>query len=612
MFIVPDKPRWTKDFLRFLPLKSQFLLSGNVRDRYPRLGAQGELTILPLVAYLGAELVEAGIERVIAYDPARGFRMPPISGRDLKAGQAYFAGQGIAFDSAGAAPASIEKFFELSAKLVTAAPEPTAVIIDFAARMIVHPERLIDNEHRGFTGALVSGLSAEPKVHPKTRQPYYNPLIFIVEKEGDLPDWLAVNNPRLRHIPVPKPDHLIRRAVAAKLMKTLEGAASAEPAALTKAEDAFVDGTEGLLAVDIVNIVQLSRSEGLTATDTAEAVRRYKLGVTEDLWRRIDRQKLKGAEEFVRAHVKGQDHAVQHMLDIVKRAATGIGGARGGRPRGVAFLAGPTGTGKTELAKTITRLLFGDESAYIRFDMSEFSAEHSDQRLIGAPPGYIGYNTGGELTNAIRQKPFSVVLFDEIEKAHPRILDKFLQILDDGVLTSGRGERVYFSESLIIFTSNLGMTRALLDGSRTANVDANEPLDEIRLKVRAEIERHFKLEIARPEILNRIGENVIVFDFIRQPVAQEILQLMVDRVLEDVKTGQQLAISFTPEASASLSELCLRDLSNGGRGIRNQVEVHLVNPLARALFALDPKPGARISITSLAHERGITALTLSH
>ena len=196
----------------------------------------------------------------------------------------------------------------------------------------------------------------------------------------------------------------------------------------------------------------------------------------------------------MRAHVKGQDHAVQHMLDIVKRAATGIGrGPTAGVRAALPFWPGPAGTGKTELAKTITRLLFGDESAYIRFDTgSEFSAEHSDQRLIGAPPGYIGYNTGGELTNAIRQKPFSVVLFDEIEKAHPRILDKFLQILDDGVLTSGRGERVYFSESLIIFTSNLGMTRALLDGSRTANVDANEPLDEIRLKVRAEIERHFK------------------------------------------------------------------------------------------------------------------------
>ena len=138
----------------------------------------------------------------------------------------------------------------------------------------------------------------------------------------------------------------------------------------------------------------------------------------------------------------------------------------GGRPRGVAFLAGPTGVGKTELAKSVTQLLFGDESAYIRFDMSEFSAEHSDQRLIGAPPGYVGYDAGGELTNAVREKPFSVVLFDEIEKAHPRILDKFLQILDDGVLTSGRGDRVYFSESIIIFTSNLGIYSTAADGTR--------------------------------------------------------------------------------------------------------------------------------------------------
>jgi hypothetical protein len=606
-----EKPRWTRDFLRFLPLKSQFVLSGNVRDRFPRLGSQGEVTILPLVTYLGAELVEAGIERVIAYDPARGFRLPPIVGRDLKADQAYFADQGITFDSAGCAPASIERFFELSTKIVNTAHEPTAIIADFAARMIVHPERLIDNEHRGFTGALVAGLTVEPKVHPRTRQPYYNPLISVVEKEGDLPDWLVVNNPRLRHIPLPKPDHIVRRSVITKLSRSLKAPDGADQTAIQKAEQAFVDGTEGLLVVDIANIIQLSRAEGLALTDAAEAVRRYKLGVTEDVWRKIDREKLKGAEAYVQARVRGQDHAVEHILDIVKRAATGIGGQRGGRPRGVAFLAGPTGVGKTELAKTITSLLFGDETAYIRFDMSEFSAEHADQRLIGAPPGYIGYDTGGELTNAIRQKPFSVVLFDEIEKAHPRILDKFLQILDDGVLTSGRGERVYFSESLIIFTSNLGMTRVLHDGSRVANVTSDEPLDEIRHRVRSEIERHFKLEISRPEILNRIGENIIVFDFIRPAIAREILQLMVGRVLEDLQSEQRLTLTFTPEASARLEELCLRDLSNGGRGIRNQVEVHLVNPLARALFARDPQPGTAVSITDVINERGITTLTLS-
>jgi ATP-dependent Clp protease ATP-binding subunit ClpA len=448
-------------------------------------------------------------------------------------------------------------------------------------------------------------------VHPKTRQPYFNLMIAIVEKEGDLPDWLVVNNPRLRHIPLPKPDHVVRRAVISKLLRTLKVSEGTGPEAFKKAEQAFIDGTEGLLVIDIANVVQLSRAEGLGVTDAAEAVRRYKLGVTEDVWRKIDREKLKGAEKYVQARVRGQDHAVQHMLDIIKRAATGIGGRHGGRPRGVAFLAGPTGVGKTELAKTVTSLLFGDESAYIRFDMSEFSAEHADQRLIGAPPGYIGYNTGGELTNAIRQKPFSVVLFDEIEKAHPRILDKFLQILDDGVLTSGRGERVYFSESLIIFTSNLGMTRTLPDGSRVANVTPAEPIDEIRHKVRSEIDYHFKLEISRPEILNRIGENVIVFDFIRPPVAREILQLMIDRVIEDVRSEQQIKLLFTPDACTHLEQLCLRDLSNGGRGIRNQVEVHLVNPLARALFALDPQPGASVTITGVANERGITTLNFA-
>ncbi|SDF40190.1 AAA domain (Cdc48 subfamily) [Bradyrhizobium brasilense] len=306
--------------------------------------------------------------------------------------------------------------------------------------------------------------------------------------------------------------------------------------------------------------------------------------MTEDPWRKIGREKITSGEEFVRRRIKGQSHAVTHMLDIVKRAMTGIGQSpRGGRPRGVVFLAGPTGVGKTELAKTITSLLFGDKSAYIRFDMSEFSAEHSDQRLIGAPPGYIGYDVGGELTNAIREKPFSVVLFDEIEKAHPRILDKFLQVLDDGVLTSGRGDRVYFSEAFIVFTSNLGIYVPGPSGERIANVTPEETFEAVRSKVRGEIERHFKQVLNRPEILNRIGENVIVFDFIRPEVANEIFDSMVDNLLKDVSSlGHDVTMSGS--AREVLRGLCLSDLSNGGRGIRNQVEAHLINPLSRALF----------------------------
>jgi ATP-dependent Clp protease ATP-binding subunit ClpA len=290
---------------------------------------------------------------------------------------------------------------------------------------------------------------------------------------------------------------------------------------------------------------------------------------------------------------------------------TGVGAPRRGtRPRGVAFFAGPTGVGKTELAKTLTRLLFGDEGAYIRFDMSEFSAEHSDQRLVGAPPGYIGYDVGGELTNAIREKPFSVVLFDEIEKAHPRILDKFLQILDDGVLTSGRGDRVYFSEAFIVFTSNLGIYRLEADGSRVPNVSQSDPYREVQRRVRAEIERHFKLTLNRPEILNRIGENILVFDFVREGIAGEIFDAMVDDVLGDAGAASSSAITLGSGVRSTLKAICLEDLSNGGRGVRNKIEAHLVNPLARALFDAAPPADSSILIQEIEYEPGGTTTLL--
>ena len=176
--------------------------------------------------------------------------------------------------------------------------------------------------------------------------------------------------------------------------------------------------------------------------------------------------------------MRGQRPAVTKTIDILMRSVMGLTGAQarasGNRPRGVLFFAGPTGVGKTELAKTLTQLIFGDERAYIRFDMSEFAEEHTGARLLGAPPGYIGYDAGGELTNAVREKPFSVVLFDEIEKAHPRILDKFLQILEDGRLTDGRGETAYFSEAILVFTSNLGITVEDEHGRRVQSVSPGD------------------------------------------------------------------------------------------------------------------------------------------
>jgi energy-coupling factor transporter ATP-binding protein EcfA2 len=596
-----QKPRWLRDLLRFLPLKSQFVLSGNVSDLQASEVAPGVVTPQAFIVNLRDALLEAGYSLVIAWDPLAGFQTLTRPGADPATGEALLRDLGLT-PVEGVAPAGPDLLSSVLPRLVEREGDPIALVVDFASRLVVRSEGLTPTEHQLFTQAVVLSHRARARPAGPVRKPFFNPVLWIVDKEGDLPDWLMVDNPRLRHIPVSKPDLPARRAIATSLLRGLDGGREADVVALQQATDAFVESTEGLLLLDLNAIAQLARVEGVAMTHIADAVRRYKVGVTEDPWLKIDRRKIRDADDFIRHRVKGQAHAVTHMLDIVKRAMTGVGASRkGNRPRGVAFLAGPTGVGKTELAKTVTSLLFGDESAYIRFDMSEFSAEHSDQRLIGAPPGYVGYDVGGELTNAIREKPFSVVLFDEIEKAHPRILDKFLQILDDGVLTSGRGDRVYFSEALIVFTSNLGIYRQDENGDRVANVLASDPFETVQSKVHSQIEHHFKLVLNRPEILNRIGENIIVFDFVREDVAAQIFDQMVAATLSDLRE-QRLEVDLSEAAKAALGALCLGDLSNGGRGIRNQLEAYLINPLARALFDQDAQPGQRFSVPELSRE----------
>ena len=593
-----NKPRWLRDLLRFLPLKSQFVLSGNIRDLQACEVAPKVITPQTFELTLYRALREVGYSQVLIWNPLFGFyglQTPdlPAVGIDELLHQIGLIPEG------GRAAAGIDSLANSLENFVNLNDEPVALIIDFASQLTIRADNLSAAEHQLFTRALVLSHQARTRPAGANRNPFFNTLLWLVEKEGDLPDWLLVNNPRIRHIPVSKPDSTFRQALASALIKGLSGWQQATPELLAKAEATFVNSTEGMLLLDMNAITTLARVEGLTINDISDAVRRYKVGVTEDPWQKIERQKIEQADDFVYQRVKGQNHAVVHMLDIIKRAITGVGvNRKGNRPRGVVFLAGPTGVGKTELAKTITSLLFNDESAYIRFDMSEFSSEFSDQRLIGSPPGYVGYDVGGELTNAIREKPFSVVLFDEIEKAHPRVMDKFLQILDDGVLTSGRGERVYFSEALIIFTSNLGIYKLTETGERIANVSAHDQFDDVQEKVKNEIERHFKFVLNRPEILNRIGENIIVFDFIRPDVAEQIFQQMIDGVIEDLQT-QGVILSFTPDALESLKKIALADLSNGGRGIRNQIEAHLLNPLARELFKLNPQAGQALEVTQL-------------
>src|SRR5262249_11296367 len=217
-------------------------------------------------------------------------------------------------------------------------------------------------------------------------------------------------------------------------------------------------------------------------------------------------------------------------------------------------------------------------------DMSEFSAEHAGDRLSGSPPGYVGSEAGGELTNAVRQDPFRVILFDEIEKAHPRILDKFLQILEDGRLTDGRGNTAFFSESILVFTSNLG----------TRHVQPPEPgnpgmpYEDLEAEVRRAVTEHFTTELNRPELLNRFGDNIVIFDFIDKEAADRIFDLQLANICRRVSDEHHMKLRLSDEATAELRTWCTSELDKGGRGIGMALESYFINPLARALFDRGP------------------------
>jgi ATP-dependent Clp protease ATP-binding subunit ClpB len=287
-------------------------------------------------------------------------------------------------------------------------------------------------------------------------------------------------------------------------------------------------------------------------------------------------QKYLDLEQVLEQRVVGQDAAVEAVADAIRRNKAGLSDAA--RPLGSFLFLGPTGVGKTELAKTLADFLFNDEKALTRIDMSEYGEKHSVSRLIGAPPGYVGYEQGGQLTEAVRRRPYSVILFDEIEKAHPEVFNVFLQILDDGRLTDGQGRVVDFKNVIIIMTSNLG-SDLILEAKKSK--DIKDALTEL-------LKQSF-----RPEFLNRIDERVI-FNRLGQAEIGKIVDIQLKRLSERL-AERKITLHLSKEARELLAERGYDPLF-GARPLKRTIQGELENPLARAIIAGTIKDGDTVKV----------------
>ncbi|MCH8968327.1 MAG: ATP-dependent chaperone ClpB [Planctomycetes bacterium] len=319
--------------------------------------------------------------------------------------------------------------------------------------------------------------------------------------------------------------------------------------------------------------------EEVTADEIAEVVASW-TGIPVARLMEGEKEKLLKMEERLARRVVGQMEATRAVSDAVRRSRAGLG--EPDRPMGSFLFLGPTGVGKTELCRALAEFLFDTEDAIVRLDMSEFMEQHSVARMIGAPPGYVGYEEGGRLTEAVHRRPYSVVLFDEIEKAHPDVFNVLLQVLDDGRLTDGHGRVVNFKNTIIVMTSNIGSDHI------QAMSEEGAADFEIELRVREELKQHF-----RPEFLNRVDETII-FSRLELAELRQIVDIQVDRLRQRLR-DREIDIQLTDAAKDKLAADGY-DPVYGARPLKRLMQQHIENPLARRLLAGEFKEGDTIQI----------------
>lgn len=490
-----------------------------------------------------------------------------------------------------------------------------AAIVDLGDMLTSDANRYTENERNALV--LLKKCTLEASLIP-AGQPlagYRNTLVILAGELKRVPEWFYLDNPHVALVRVSRPDKDERRQFALQYIRPSGGFSgflggdsisvqrpqTGDPSELEILAEEFADLTDGMQSLELDALRMTSHTAGIRVRvkEVRRLVDYFKFGIKDDPWEKLDSTKVKAARETLSKRVIGQPLAVGAVVSMLTRARVGLSmraSASSAKPKGIFFFVGPTGVGKTELAKALTELVFSDEKAFARFDMSEYKEEHAAEKLAGAPPGFVGYEEGGQLTNRVLQQPHSILLFDEIEKAHPRVLDKFLQILEDGRLTDGKGQTAHFNQTAIIFTSNIGASdlsdpqsgTVIRTGimSRLRDAASDFTYEQVAAHFRAEVDWYFTSRIGRAELLNRFGDNIVVFDILRPEYVAGIGRKFLGQLETVGKEKYRVTIRFLP----SVDGMLLREMSKeenrllGGRRVGAILETMVERPLNTWLF----------------------------
>jgi ATP-dependent Clp protease ATP-binding subunit ClpA len=424
-----------------------------------------------------------------------------------------------------------------------------------------------------------------------------NLLVLVADDLGTLPAWLYRDRPYVQVVEAARPTFDERHVYLHQQRRQFYQAASA--AKMPDDLRVLANLSDGMAITELDGLWRMSQLERVPLDEPRLLMKRTLFGRRQDPWRRV-RDRLDQAGKELNARVIGQPTAVEQVRRALAAATIGIDfvadpHSAEARPKGIFFFVGPTGVGKTELARALSEFVFDDESALARFDMSTFAEAHAAERLTGAPPGYVGHERGGELTNRVSQRPFSVLLFDEIEKAHHSIFDKFLQVLDDGRLTDALGRTVYFSETLIIFTSNLGAaeTYGWLDGTRLPEYA------EVTAHFEHKVREHFTTTLGRPELLGRLGGGITVFDILRPDFVDAITRKLLRQLIASAARRDVTVTIDEPAILAEVQDRMRRPeaLRLGVRSVRDILDRLVRDPLVAHLHEQPQRTSLRVAMT---------------